>query len=224
MWWKPRLFSYILGAIIANDRFPLSVNLLIVAYSLGTLHVLIGSFLWFKLHIPSQTVSMKRFVALCAFALALASTPSIASAQFLVGPQLGVNLDGSDFFFGANVRFPITIGEYALTANPNLDLYLFEDDVTAARFNIDALYTLAQLSDLDTYIGAGLLIEYTSVDLPPGTPDNIESSDTDLGINLKLGATFAPVDAGFQPFVEGHFTLKDNSDLAFRAGVLFPLN
>lgn len=196
----------------------------IVAYSCGTPRVFNGRFLRFKLHIPSQTVSMKRFVALCAFALALTSAPGTASAQFLVGPQLGVNLDGSAFFFGANVRFPITVGEYALTANPNLDLYLFEDDATAARFNLDALYTLAQLSDLETYAGAGLLIEYTSVDLPPGTPDNIESTDTDLGINLKLGASFAPVDAGFQPFVEMHFTLKDNSDLAFRAGVLFPLN
>jgi len=169
---------------------------------------------------------MKRNLLLSASVLLLfaLSTPPTAQAQFQIGPHLGFNLDGSDLLVGANAKFPVNIGEYALIGNPGVDFYFFDEDVTTARFNIDVLYPFSRAQSFAPYVGAGLLIQYTSFDLPDNAPRGLESTDTDIGLNFKIGTSFSAGDAPFLPFVEGHFAVKNNSDFAIRAGILFPMN
>lgn len=168
---------------------------------------------------------MKRILLLSAGLLCLAfSTPNSAQAQFLIGPHLGFNLDGSDLLIGGNAKFPLTLGEYALVGNPGVDFYFFDQDVTTARFNLDLLYPFGTSQSFAPYVGAGLLIQYTSFDLPENAPRELESTDTDLGLNFKIGTSFAVGDLPFLPFVEGHFAIKNNSDFAIRTGILFPMN
>ncbi|GAB5517854.1 MAG: hypothetical protein RhofKO_01050 [Rhodothermales bacterium] len=158
---------------------------------------------------------MKRFSALLCL-LVLVAVP--AQAQFLVGPHAGFNLDSDDLAIGASAQFDLAIGDYELVANPNVDLYLFEDTVNRTRLNLDVLYPFG-LENFVPYVGAGLLVEFVTIDLPEGVAG--DTDETNLGLNLKAGAVLELQDSPFMPFAE--LTAIVGGSLALRGGIMFSL-
>jgi hypothetical protein len=145
-----------------------------------------------------------------------------ARAQFRIGPHAGLNIDGTDVFIGGSAQFNVHIGDYTFIGNPGLDLYFLIDNVTITRINADLLYPF-QTASLQPYVGAGVLLQFSSFDLPEDTPSGVESSDLDFGLNLKIGTIFTGGDSSFKPFVEGTAALGNSSDLALRGGIYFTL-
>lgn len=156
---------------------------------------------------------MKRFLTLLSL-LVLMAVP--AQAQFLIGPHAGFNLDSNDLAIGASAQFDLAIGDYELVANPNVDLYLFEDNVNRTRLNLDVLYPFG-LESLIPYVGAGLLLEFVTIDI-----DGVGDADeTNLGLNLKGGALLELEDSPFMPFAE--VTAIVGGSIALRGGIMFTL-
>ncbi|MEM6648475.1 MAG: hypothetical protein AAF730_19695 [Bacteroidota bacterium] len=153
---------------------------------------------------------MKRFLTLLSL-LVLVAVP--AQAQFLIGPHAGFNLDSSDLAVGASAQFDLNIGDYELVGNPNVDFYLFENDINRTRLNLDVLYPFG-LQSLVPYLGAGLLIEFES-------EENSDADETNLGLNLKAGALLELEDSPFMPFAE--LTAIVGGSLALRGGIMFTL-
>jgi len=141
-----------------------------------------------------------------------------AQAQFLIGPHAGFNLDSNDLAIGASAQFDLAVGDYELVANPNVDLYLFEDNVNRTRLNLDVLYPFG-LESLIPYVGAGLLLEFVTFDLPDGVSG--DEDETNLGLNLKGGALLELEDSPFMPFAE--VTAIVGGSIALRGGIMFTL-
>ena len=85
--------------------------------------------------------------------------------------------------------------------------------------NFDVLYPLDINFGGEPYVGAGLGIFRSSVDLG-GLGD---FSDTDVGINLKAGALFGQEGGSLQPFGEVGITLGGASTVFARGGVFFSI-
>lgn len=162
---------------------------------------------------------MNRFTRFITLTLLLGSILfGEAHAQFKIGPHVGLNLDGTDFFVGGSAQFNVLLGEHTFIGNPGLDFYPLIDNVTITRFNADLLYPFTT-SSMQPYVGAGVLFQFTSYDLPEGTPSAVEDSDFDLGLNLKAGTVFTGGDSSFKPFLEGTVSLGNGTDFAVRGGV-----
>jgi hypothetical protein len=169
---------------------------------------------------------MKRLYTICALLGLLLLGPGLqqeASAQFRIGPFLGINFDGSTVFLGGEAQFGVRVSDnVSLIAAPSLDLYLFEDNVTFTRINLDAVFPF-DISGFEVYGGGGLFLQFTSIDLPGTGCDFIDCSDMDVGVNLRGGTLLGSPESSIRPFVEINIALGDGSDVAARGGVLFQI-
>lgn len=148
-----------------------------------------------------------------------------AGEGFRIGPLLGLNFDGSSLFIGGVAQFGLDVSEnLSLIAEPSIDLYLFEDNITWTRINLDAVFPF-EISGLEVYGGGGLMIQFVSID--SDICDNefvrIDCNDTDIGLNIRGGILFGTSSDSFRPFVEANIALYDDSDFAVRGGLLFQL-
>jgi hypothetical protein len=163
-------------------------------------------------------ISLQRTTILFALVFATTMTVDSAYAQFRVGPHVGVNFEGTDFFIGANSHFSIAAGNRTLIGNPSADFYLFQDNVSAYRVNLDVLLPFVSGS-FSPFVGAGLALQITKFD--DDIPIIGGETDSDVGVNLRAGAFFGDPDAGIRPFVDAAIRLGDNTDFAARGGASF---
>ncbi len=160
-----------------------------------------------------------RFSAL-AFVIAFSTlVTSTTHAQGVrVGSHVGVNFEGTDFLLGLNSHFDLYAGDTRLVGNPNLDFYLFEDEVSIYAINLDVLLPF-QAGELDPFLGGGLAVRIAKFD--QAVPILGGSTDSDIGLNLKAGTFFGNRDNSIRPFVDGTFAISDNSSFTLRVGASF---
>lgn len=161
--------------------------------------------------------------------LALLSTAAPARVQAQeklrssIGPHLGVNFDGDDFYLGLQGR----VGVYEITPTVLLDLYPSASyyfvgnrgpyDWTLLNFSFDVPFEFViENSVLRPYAAPGLGIWYASFDTPVGSDSNI-----DLSLNLVGGLLFAL--GGVEPFFELRILIDGGASAELRGGVLFVL-
>lgn len=138
-----------------------------------------------------------------------------------MGVHAGMNLDGNDVFIGLNGQFGISISDHEALLGITGELYPFIDGMSLTVVEIDALLPF-RVSALELYGGGGLALRMRRFeDLPADSPT--DESDTDLGINLKVGLVYGGEDAGMRPFAELDQTLGAGTDLGIRVGVFFML-
>jgi hypothetical protein len=151
----------------------------------------------------------------------VALLPAAAFAQSKVvsgaGPRVGFSTDPDQLVFGGQVL----IGEVApaVTFEPNLEIGI-GDNQTVIAANFDLLYHFEiQGTEWRPYAGAGIGVNFISVDEPPPFRDQ---SDTNVGGNLILGAG-VPTRAGNRFFTELRFGLGDIPSLKLMVGWNFKL-
>lgn len=137
-----------------------------------------------------------------------------------MGSHLGLNFDGTDFMIGANSHFGINAGARQIVGNPSVDFYLFQDNFSVYRINLDVVLPLAQGS-FAPFAGLGVAIIILKLDeAAPG----IGTSDSDFGLNLRFGAFFGDREAAIRPFADGAITVGDNTSFAARGGASFRIS
>ncbi len=160
-----------------------------------------------------------RVIAAAALALAIA-LPVQAHAQWALNTHAGYDIDVKEFLIGASVEFSIpgaSIAGVPLTFAPGFDYY---PGVTGASFfvmDFDAHYPF-QMKGLTPYVGGGMYISRVSVDIPAFG----SVSDTNVGLNLKGGASFggsSPV----RPFIEMRIRMGSGSTLILKGGLSIQL-
>jgi hypothetical protein len=166
--------------------------------------------------------SVSRLFAVCALVVATSFMINEANAQgkgVRIGSHVGVNFDGTDFMIGLNSHFGVTAGERQLLGNPSIDFYLFQSNVSIYRVNLDVLYPFASGSVVP-FFGAGLAISVAKFDQDFAVLGG--STDSDVGINLRLGAFFGNPDSAVRPFGDIGLTAGlDNSFVTARVGASF---
>lgn len=161
---------------------------------------------------------IQRFSILLALVFTSTLTVDGALAQFRVGPHVGVNFEGTDFFIGANSHFSVQAGNRTLIGNPSADFYLFQDNVSLYRVNADVLLPF-MAGSFSPFVGAGLSFQITKFD--EDIPFVGGETDSDVGINVRFGAFFGDPDSAIRPFVDGAVNLVDGTDFAARGGASF---
>lgn len=163
-------------------------------------------------HLQRVTVSVLAGL----FALALAAGGSEAQVRF--GGQLNV-ADDTDFGVGPRVaanleelgpRFQI-IGTW--------DIYFPDEDALdfwELNGNVAYRFDLPETDDVVPYVGSGLNIAHSEVDLRFGG----EASDTDLGLNILGGVEF-PL-TSVTPFFEVRRALDGSEQFYLTGGLLVP--
>ena len=134
---------------------------------------------------------------------------SIASGA---GPRVGFSVDPDQVVFGGH----LVIGEVApsVTFVPNLEVG-FGDDVSVIALNFDMQYHFPlRGSDWRPYVGAGVGVNFTQVDLPAPLEDE---SNTDIGGAVLVGVG-VPTRSGNRFFSEMKFGLGDVASLKVIAG------
>ncbi|MCB0712745.1 MAG: hypothetical protein KDD67_10485 [Ignavibacteriae bacterium] len=144
--------------------------------------------------------------------LFLFSSTTLA-AQSQIGPHLGVNFDGEDFFIGGNGHFPVgSGGNTPIYLNPRVDFYL-RDNITLIGMNGNFYFQFGtENSDLRFHAGGGLQILYIS----NNTADNF-----DLGINLLGGLKFSA--AGIRWLTQAEISINGGTDFEVLFGPIFNL-
>ena len=151
------------------------------------------------------------FAACIGIALAFGSTAAHAGGIGSWGPRVGVSIDPDQFVFGGQLNFTDVAPH--VTINPNIELG-FGDDATVIALNGDGLYHFdIDNSDWSPYAGAGIGINFWSVDVPGGG----DNSDTEIGLNIIVGAA-VPTKSGSEFFGELRFGAGDIPDLKVMVG------
>jgi len=154
---------------------------------------------------------------LVATAFVFALTASAGMAQGLkIGPHAGFNTDGSDLAFGLGAQFDLPILEREVWGNAAFDFYPFIDNVSITRINANLLFPFG-VGNLEFYGGGGLLMQFSSFDLPENFGG--DESDTDIALAVKAGWLIGSRADGYRPFVELEQAIGAGSDLGVRAGV-----
>jgi hypothetical protein len=118
---------------------------------------------------------------------AVAAPPAAAGLQLTqYGPRAGFSIDPDQFTLGAFTDW----GELAPLLNlvTSADIG-FGDHVFTFLVNGDVLYHIPTGPDapIDFYAGGGLAFVFADVDVPEPVPPGVDSSTTDLGMNLVVG-------------------------------------
>ncbi len=156
-----------------------------------------------------------RVIAAVALALAL-TLPVQATAQWSLKTHGGYDLDAEEFLIGASVEFSIpgaAISGVPLTFAPAFDYYPGFDRGSFFVVDFDAHYPLPA-KGMSPYVGGGMYVSRMSVDFPTFGRD----SDTDVGLNLKGGATFG-TSSQVRPFTEVRLRVGNSSTLTLKAGL-----
>ena len=160
-----------------------------------------------------------RVIAAAALALAIA-LPVQGHAQWALNTHGGYDLDASEFLIGAGVEFSIpgvAISGVPLTFAPGFDFYPGIDGVSYFVMDFDAHYPF-QAKGLTPYIGGGMYVSRVSVDIPSFG----SVSDTNVGLNLKGGASFG-TSSKVRPFTEARLRMGNSSTLILKAGLSIKL-
>ena len=154
---------------------------------------------------------------IAAVALALAVTfPVQGHAQWSLKTHGGYDLDAEEFLIGAGVEFSIpgaAISGVPLTFAPAFDYYPGLDGASFFVMDFDAHYPFPA-KGMTPYVGGGMYVSRVSVDFP--TFGRV--SDTDVGLNLKGGATFG-TSSQVRPFTEARIRVGNGSTLTLKAGL-----
>ena len=153
----------------------------------------------------------------------LLSVPSVGQGTTIdIGPRLGADVlgDVEEVFFGLDVR--LGIPSLPVAVNPTFDYYLTDSGFDFYQLSVNALLNINApgMPTISPYVGAGLGIARTSVDVDLGSFGSISGDDTDIGINLIGGGS---IDAGsFHPFAQVQITLLGDVNLiSATVGALF---
>jgi len=132
------------------------------------------------------------------------------------GPRFGFSSTPDQVVLGGQLNMHGPAPELAFT--PNVELG-FGDNATVFSLNADLKYLFdVRGSTMTPYLGAGITLNHTSVDLPVPL-SNVSS--TDFGGNL-IGGMQIPTRTGSQFFTEARIGLGDNiPDFKIMAGLSF---
>ena len=151
-----------------------------------------------------------------AFAILLvASLPLESRAQVTLGPHAGYDVDAGEVLIGVTSQF--SLPGIPLSFSPGFDYYPGLDG--GASFwvlDLDAHYPI-NARNVKPYIGGGLHVARASVNAGALT-----FSNTDVGLNLKGGASFGTSDR-IRPFAQAKLRINNGSTVAIQAGVSFKL-
>lgn len=169
----------------------------------------------------------KPFVFIALFALfVLAAAPQAkAQAQIELGPRVGYDIDQlEELSLGADLR----ISSFALPVqiNGTFDYYLLGDEyggLDVFRFTANGLYQFGIDNQYFTpYAGPGLSLTRLSID-DDGSFGNINTSETELGLNLVGGAQFSI--GTLKPFAQAEFVVGgDYEPVQITGGLLFTIS
>lgn len=163
--------------------------------------------------------------ALAAIALVASAAPAEAQEKLRssIGPHLGVNFDGDDFYLGLQGRVGVAeiTPTVLLQLYPSASYYFVGDrgpyDFTVLNFSFDVPFEFViDNSVLRPYAAPGLGIWYAHFDTPVGS-----DSDIDLSLNLLGGLLFAL--GNVEPFFELRIIIDHGADAELRGGVVFVL-
>lgn len=157
-------------------------------------------------------VSVSRTLVLLLLATSLSA--SQATAQFLLGPRAGIEIDDlEEPYLGIEARFGA--GSAPLYIVPSLDYFFIDSDrVDFLRLGVNAIYEF-ELSNTAfvPYAGGGLNVGIVSVEDGDG--------DTDVGLNVLGGLRF--LRGGTQPFLQLDLGLTDPELVTLGGGLLFTI-
>ncbi len=160
-----------------------------------------------------------RVIAAAALTLAIA-LPVQGHAQWTLNPHGGYDLDLEEFLIGASVEFSIpgaAISGVPLKFAPGFDYYPGLDGASFFVMDFDAHYPFSA-KGMTPYIGGGMYISRMSVDLP--TFGSV--SDTNVGLNLKGGASFG-TSSKVRPFTEASLRMGNSSTFILKGGLSIQL-
>lgn len=137
------------------------------------------------------------------------------SRQVFFGPQLSWG-DDADIGIGGRVEGLLSNSHLMITGtfdwffpdNDNIDYWEINGNL-AYRFDI------RNSPNIHPYAGGGLNVAHVSVD----GPNDLNGSDTDLGLNLVGGSEFTA--GGVKPFVELRVSIEGGDQFVITGGVLF---
>jgi len=159
---------------------------------------------------------MRKIIAIASILLISAVATERAEAQV----QFGANVswgDDTDIGLGARLKF----GLGSLTTRSNVEGrvtfdYFFPDGFDYWQVTGDGIYQIAPTGSVAPYLGGGLGLSRSSVDVSPG----FSGSSTDFFLNLIGGLKFKPL-GNIRPFAEARFQIGDGSQLVLAGGVFF---
>lgn len=166
-------------------------------------------------------MKLLRLSLLCAALGVLVFTTNTASAQIRIGSQIAFNFDGSDVGIGANAHVGFSAGGKQLLANPSVDFFLFNDNVSITRINLDVAYPIDAGESFTPYVGAGLLVQRISIEAPAIVVPGVDYNDTDFGLNFFFGAFFMAVDSPIRPFARVSANVGAGTGVSAQAGASF---
>ncbi len=158
---------------------------------------------------------------IAAAALALAALPVQGHAQWALNTHGGYDFDAAEFLIGAGVEFSIpgaAISGVPLTFAPGFDFYPGIDGVSFFVMDFDAHYPI-QAKGFSPYVGGGMYVSRVSIDIP-GLGTSV--SDTNVGLNLKGGASFG-TSSKVRPFTEARLRMGNGSTFILKGGLSIQL-
>ena len=162
----------------------------------------------------------KRFTTqACILAICFFLAPAIAQAQIDFGVRGGFYSDAEAGFLGAEILTPLRIFGRGWFLNPNLE-YVFVDDGNLYTINLDAHYDLRTNASYSVWLGGGAALIFSEFDAPRGCRFCESEDETDVGLNLLAGIGIWPRNA-VRPYVQGKFTLSDNTEASIAVGLRF---
>lgn len=151
------------------------------------------------------------------FTLLLAGVISFAaSAQTRVGGLLAYGSEIESMGIGGVAEFMI---KENMGISPSLVFFFGNDDYTWWELNGNFNYYFATEGSAQIYGLAGLNFASIGYD-----NDFYDDSDTEVGLNLGIGANFVTKKDNLLPFVEVKYVVSDADQLCIFAGVKFILN
>lgn len=158
---------------------------------------------------------MKRTISFLAlFLLSAAAQAQVPSpVTFELGPRVGHDIGGDveETFLGVDARLGIMA--LPIDFQATFDYYFMEENMTFWQLSLNALLSFGPGIVFTPYVGAGLGIARTSIDM-----GILSASDTDTGVNLIGGARFGM--GPLRPFVQAQVTMLGDVELVTIAGGL----
>ena len=164
---------------------------------------------------PMRTRSFLVFLALLGLA---AATPTAAQAQIRFGPHLGVNTGENDLVLGLNSQVGVELDNFRFVANPSLDLFLFKQNKSRTRLNLDGLIPV-DTGGLELGFGGGVMMQFETID----RIDLPEERKFAVGLNLKGAASYPLGDSSFRLVFEAGLSFSVRNDFTVRSGIVYGL-
>lgn len=152
-----------------------------------------------------------RFATALLVAGVLGLLPAPAAADIDPGVRAGFYSDAEGGFVGAELLTGIS-GKWFF--NPNIE-YVFVDDGSLWTLNGDVHYDLDVGTSFAVWLGGGLGVLFSEVDLPRGRSED----DTELGLNLLAGA--GAQRGAIRPYVQGKIIIADETEAVIGFGLRF---